>query len=112
LADPFDFTEADHDALLLKEKEIDNPTELRQFLVEFFSRTKTSGTTATSFFKGAKRLKEQKNIFDALPQDSRTRLKMPRTVVLKGMANGTYYHFGLEKGISNNLKTAKHRHSS
>ena len=49
LTDPADFTKADIDDLLLKEKEIDGPTELRRFLVEFFSRTKTSGAAATSF---------------------------------------------------------------
>jgi len=65
LADPVDFTEADLDALLLEEKEIDGPTELRQFLAKFFSRTKTSGVAATSFLKGAKRLDKQKNVFDA-----------------------------------------------
>jgi hypothetical protein len=49
--------------------------------------------------KGAKRLKKQKNVFDALSQDSRTLLKTPRTVVLEGMANCKYYRFVLEKGI-------------
>ncbi len=80
--------------------------------MEFFSRTKTSGAAATSFLKGAKRLKKQKNVFDTLPQDSRTLLKTPRTVVVEGMANGNYYHFGLEKGILNLLKTSKLRRTS
>lgn len=37
--------------------------------------------------------------FSNLPTDARTLLKTHRTVILSTISGGTYYHFGIEKGI-------------
>lgn len=92
------------DALLIEEPEIDGPTELRRFLASFFLSEKTvSRATVGRFLKGLKSLKKQRHHFDHLPLDSRTLFKTPRSVVVEQKAEGTYYHFGLRKGILNRL---------
>lgn len=99
-----DFTDADLEALLIAEDDIDGPTELRLFLANFVaSNNNVTGATTSRLLSGLKSLKKQKNVFDSLPKDSRTLLKTPRKVVVEEKAGGTYYHFGLEKGIISRL---------
>ncbi|XP_047126262.2 uncharacterized protein LOC124807831 [Hydra vulgaris] len=42
-----------------------------------------------------------------LPQDSRTLLKTPRSVVIIELGNGTYYHLGLRSGIESFLSNQR-----
>jgi len=94
------------DALLIEEDEIDGPTELRRFMASFFlSEKAVSRATVNRFLRGLKSLKKQMHHFDHLPLDSRTLFKTPRSVVVEHKAEGTYYHFGLRKGITNRLST-------
>lgn len=100
-------TEADLDLFLNPESEIDGPTELEGFLRGFTTSERYSGASTSRLLKGLKSLKKQKGIFDALPSDVRTLRKTPRNVIVKKVAEGTYYHFGIRNGITNYLSSTE-----
>lgn len=101
-----EFTQEELDKLLAADTSVDGPTELRNFLADCFTRKGIVRDTGNYMLKGLKALKNQKNVFDGLPRDIRTLLKTPRKVIVEPMAEGTYYHFGMLKGIISYLSVS------
>lgn len=97
-------TEQELDALLTSVTQVDGPTELWNFLHDYFSKTRPPRASSNFLLKGLKGLKYQKNCFDALPNDVRTVLNTPRKVVVTEMNNGKYYHFGLQHLSSSSVE--------
>lgn len=58
---------------------------------------------ANQLLKGLKNLKHHQGVFDNLPSDVRTILKTPTGVENTEIGGGTYYHFGLAKGLQRRL---------
>lgn len=98
-----DFNHAILEEILLDETDVDGPTELRNFLATFVTNKNLSGSAGNYLLKGLKALNHQNNLFDSLPRDIRTLRKTPRKVVMEHIYGGTYFHFGLEKGIASRL---------
>ena len=72
-------------------------------MATFVTNKNLSGSAGNYLLKGLKDLKHQNNQFDCLPSDIRTLRKTPRKVVVEHICGGTYFHFGLEKGIASRL---------
>lgn len=94
-----EFTQEELDELLAADTPVDGPTELWNFLADCFTRKGIVRATGNYMLKGLKALKNQNNVFDRLLRDIRILLKTPRKVVVEPTAEGTYYHFGMLKGI-------------
>ena len=80
-------------------EEVDGPTELKGFLAGYFCNFGVSREQGNYLVKGLKNLKHQDHHFDSLDSDLRTYLNTSRQVTLETLAGGSYFHFGLEKGI-------------
>lgn len=96
----------DLDALLNGDQHstMDQDSELKEFLADWITKENVSGAAADRLVKGFKALQLQGPTFSCLPNCARTLLKTPRKVTVIPMAvGGSYYHFGLEKGIQHQL---------
>ena len=104
-----DFHHADIEEILVDDKDVDGASELRNFLANFVTNKNLSGSAGNYLLKGLKALKHQNHQFDGLPRDIRTLRKTPRKVVVEHICGGTYFHFGLEKGIASRLSELLNR---
>ena len=101
--DDGELTEKDLYNLLLSESKEKGLKELCDFFADFVRTKSISGSAGDYLLKGLKSLKHQNGFFYKLPRDIRTITKPLRKVIVEKKANGSYYHFGLAKGVSSRI---------
>lgn len=80
---------------------VDEEKQIRQELSAWAVECKVPRSHVTNLLKKMRVFSR----LSFLPADSRTLLKTPRSVSLRDIYPGKYYHFGLESGIVNSLRS-------